>query len=188
MLFLDEIKIREDLIYDKNTDINNHLLQFERSLQDQPTPMLADIMLVFILLQYPYAQFPCVSVTGNHLYNPVWEAVYHLERCGFQVQDLLIKPLLNTSDFTHTVMGITFDGASVHRQFLTLTKVPNKYASETWYVREQYYVNNYGHLFPHNNRTIKNKFHFNTFEMSSTRIRTWANTAKKNKLNWNILS
>ena len=51
MLILDEMKIREDLVYDKCTDeligftdlgdINNHLLQFEKSLQDQQTPTLA---------------------------------------------------------------------------------------------------------------------------------------------------
>ena len=102
MLILDEMKIREDLVYDKCTDeligftdlgdINNHLLQFEKSLQDQQIPTLADSMLVFMVgglfisLQYPYAQFPCASITGDLLYNPVWEAVYRLERCGFQVQ------------------------------------------------------------------------------------------------------
>ena len=56
ILILDEMKVREDLVYDKNSDeligftnlgdINNHLIEFEKTIDEQPTPTLADSMLV----------------------------------------------------------------------------------------------------------------------------------------------
>lgn len=85
--------VREDLVFDKHTgtmvgfahlgEINDHLLQFERSLVDD-TPLLpqpAKTMMVFMIrglfnsLQFPYAQFPCAEVSGELLYDPFWEAV-----------------------------------------------------------------------------------------------------------------
>ena len=71
-----------------NRDSN---VEFERSLSlDVHTKNLSKITLVlvrgiFIHLQFPYAQFACSSVTGDQLFNPFWEAVVHLERCGFMV-------------------------------------------------------------------------------------------------------
>ena len=40
---------------------------------------------LFTSLQFPYAQFPCPSISGELLFDPFWEAVYRLERCGFKV-------------------------------------------------------------------------------------------------------
>ena len=71
VILLDEMHIREDIVFDKHSgamigftklgDINDHLLQFERSLtEDQPSP-LAKSMMVFMVwglfskLQFPYA-------------------------------------------------------------------------------------------------------------------------------------
>lgn len=108
ILILDEIYIREDLVFDKNTDmligftnmekINSHLLAFEHSLAAETVdvsvpvrPMLATTMMTFMVrglfssLQYPYAPFPCHQVKGDLLFNPFWEAVLHLERCEFKV-------------------------------------------------------------------------------------------------------
>ncbi|MCG8625210.1 MAG: hypothetical protein MJE68_24835, partial [Proteobacteria bacterium] len=82
--------IREDVVFDKHNgamigfaklgDINDHLLQFEQSLtEDQPSP-LAKSMMVFMVrglfnkLQFPYAQLPCASLSGDLLYEPFWEA------------------------------------------------------------------------------------------------------------------
>ena len=52
---------------------------------------LANTMMTFIVrglfssLQYPYAQFPCSSLTGDQLFEPFWKAVSQLERLGFKV-------------------------------------------------------------------------------------------------------
>lgn len=74
-------------------EINEHLLQFERSLlKDTPTsPQLAKTMMVFMVrglfssLQFPYAQFPCAELSGELLYDPFWEAVRRIENCGLKV-------------------------------------------------------------------------------------------------------
>ena len=78
LLIIDEMKIREDLVYDKNGcnlhgfvnlgDINDQLLQLEQSthctVRDKPHTQLAThmhtIMVrgVFIKLEFPYASFP----------------------------------------------------------------------------------------------------------------------------------
>ena len=97
VLLLDEMHIREDLVYDKRTgrmigftnlgDINNHLLAFERSVEENRTEgnVLAKTMMAFMVrglftpLRYAYAQFPCAKVTGDLLVKPFWKAVYHLE-------------------------------------------------------------------------------------------------------------
>ncbi len=39
--------------------------------------------MVFNKLQFPYAQFPCVDLSGDLLYEPFWEA------CGFKVSSLI---------------------------------------------------------------------------------------------------
>ena len=103
ILLLDEMHIREDLIFDKHTgdmigfsnlgDINEHLLQFEKSvLEDEPIqPQLARSMMVFMVrglfnsLQFPYVQFPCAELSGELLYDPFWEAVRRVENCGLKV-------------------------------------------------------------------------------------------------------
>ena len=103
ILLLDEMHIKENLIYEKHSgsligftnlgDVNNHLISFERkvdhtSLDDVP---LAKSMMTFMVrglfttLQFPYSQFPCANVSGELLFDPFWEAVYRLERCGFKV-------------------------------------------------------------------------------------------------------
>ena len=104
VLLIDELHIKEELIYDKHSGqligfvnlgkINNHLARFEQSLfdDDHPTvnnPPLAKSMLAFMVrglftkLKFVYAQFPCISLTGEQLFCPFWEAVFRLERIGF---------------------------------------------------------------------------------------------------------
>ena len=104
VILLDEMHIREDIVFDKHSgamigftklgDINDHLLQFERSLtEDQPSPPLAKSMMVFMVrglfskLQFPYAQFPCANLSGDLLYEPFWEAVRCVETCGLKVSE-----------------------------------------------------------------------------------------------------
>ncbi len=75
---------------------------------DAPTESLSKTMLVvmvrglFTCLQFPYAQFACSSVTGDQLFNPFWESVMRLERCGFMV------------------VAATADGASPNRTFMRI--------------------------------------------------------------------
>lgn len=103
ILLLDEMRIREDLVFDKHTgamvgfanlgDINDHLVHFEKSLTDDrpATSQLAKTMVVFMVRglfskpQFPYAQFPCASLSGELLYDPFWEAVRRVENCGLKV-------------------------------------------------------------------------------------------------------
>ncbi|KAL5500013.1 hypothetical protein EMCRGX_G011503 [Ephydatia muelleri] len=134
-LVIDEMFIREDLVYDKTNDeligftdlgdINNHLVAYEKCLNEDTCPTVANSMLVFMVcsfftqMKYPYVQFPCANVSGDLLFAPIWEAVFRLERCGFKV------------------LTITFDGAAANRRFLKLMgsekvlfKVINKYSLE----------------------------------------------------------
>ena len=100
VITMDEMHVKEDLVFDKHTgalvgftnlgDINQYLRQFEQSLEspsDAVTPDgLAKSMLVIMVrglfsrLNYPYAQFPCANLTGDVLFDPLWEAVMRLER------------------------------------------------------------------------------------------------------------
>ncbi len=89
--------------------INDHLLKFEQSLEKEDTQEpLANSMLVLMVrglfsrLQFPYAQFPCTSISGDQFYDIIWEAVCHLERCGFKV------------------LACTCDGLSSNRRFMKL--------------------------------------------------------------------
>lgn len=79
VLLLDEMYIKEDLVYNKHTgqligfaslgDANDHLLAFERSVVEGQSEQieLAKTMVVFMVrslltpFRFPYAQFPCAS-------------------------------------------------------------------------------------------------------------------------------
>ena len=107
ILLLDEMHIREDLVYEKNTgtligftnlgEVNNHLLAFEHAMtseESSPLPLSKTMMTfmvrgLFTSLHFPYAQFPCAKVTGDLLFDPFWEGVFRLERCGFKVCPLV---------------------------------------------------------------------------------------------------
>ena len=89
ILLLDEMHVREDLVYDKHKgeligftnlgDINDHLDAYEKALSgDQEPPSLAKSVLVFMVrglftkLQFAYPQFPCSSLAGEKLFKPFW--------------------------------------------------------------------------------------------------------------------
>ena len=91
LLLLDEMHVREDLVYDKHEgeligftnlgDINDHLDAYEKALSgDQEPPSLAKSVLVFMVrglftkLQFAYAQFPCSSLAAEKLFKPFWDA------------------------------------------------------------------------------------------------------------------
>ena len=112
-LVFDEIKVKEDLIYDKHSiellgfvkigDINDHLSRYESSATSKPK--LATHMLTFMVsgimsnLEFPYVSFPCSSLSGDQLYTLVWGCVRRLEACGFKV------------------VCLTCDGAAANRKF-----------------------------------------------------------------------
>lgn len=122
VLMFDEMKVKEDLVYDKRTgeligfvnlgDINDHLQHFEQTLSsdisDQPN--LASSMLVFMVkgiftrLEFPYAHFPCSSLTAEFLYPIVWNAIRRLEALGLKV------------------LVLTCDGAGPNCKFFRLHK------------------------------------------------------------------
>ena len=103
ILILDEMYIREDLVYEKQTgkligfanlsDVSDHLLAYEQiNNRDQSDEKkVAKTMMVFMVrglftpLRFPYAQFPCATVTGDLLFHPFWQAVFRLERMEFKV-------------------------------------------------------------------------------------------------------
>lgn len=165
-IIMDEMHVREGLVYDKHSgallgftdlgNVNNLLMEFEHSLSlDQHTENLSKTMLVlmvrglFIRLQFPYAQFACSSVTGDQLFNPFWEAVMRLERCGFMV------------------LVATADGASPNRMFMCIHcegdtfpyKVLNPFASTKRYI---HFISDPPHLL----KTVRNCW-------SSTKRHLW---------------
>lgn len=103
VILLDEMYIREDLVYDKHTgaligfvnlgQVNDHLLAFECSLNpgSSSSATLAKSVMTFMvkglftLLRHQYAHFLCSSVSGDLLFHPFWEAVCRLERMELKV-------------------------------------------------------------------------------------------------------
>lgn len=107
ILLLDEMHIKEDLVYSKHSgefvgfanlgNVNQQLLDFEKLLDQSTTPQpLAKSMLVimvrrlFTKLQFPYAQFPCANLTGDLLFEPCWNALYRIEYVGLKVTILIV--------------------------------------------------------------------------------------------------
>ena len=172
-LIMDEVHIKQELVFDKHEgsligfvnlgDTNNQLSEFEAALSNEEYQPLATSMLVFMVrgffqkLNYPYAQFPCSNLTGDLLFNPVWEAISRLERSGF------------------CVLSLTCDGASCNRRLWKLHstdykakgkdktgkdgkedgvvyKVPNPFASDS--SRFLYFISDPPHLL----KTIRNSW------------------------------
>ncbi len=157
-VIFDEIHIRADLVYDKHTgeligfcdigDINNHLLQVEKSTEEDPKPALAKSMLVFMVrrlfgsLKFPYAQFSTKDISGDLLFQPFWDVVYHLEMCGFKV------------------IAATADGASPNRAFLRIHFTPMErkkfeYKTKNPFSAEDRYIYFFSDP-PHLLKTIRN--------------------------------
>ena len=160
VLIIDEIHIKEELVYDKHQgsligfvnlgEINNQLLEFEAAVsQESKRAPLASSMLVmmvrglFYKLNYPYTQFGCANLSGDQLFDLVWQAILRLERLGF------------------CVLALTCDGASPNRRLWKLHsqtdemiyKVPNQYATD----RQLYFISDPPHLL----KTIQNSWYNN---------------------------
>ena len=167
-LVFDEIKVKEDLVYDKNSlslmgfinmgDVNDHLSKFEEYASSvTPKPNLATHILTFMVsgilsdLEFPYVSFPCSSLSGDQLYSLVWGCVRRLEACGF-------KPI-----------AFTCDGASANRKFLKLHKSPNgiTYKTNNPYANEDrpiFFISDPPHLI----KTVRNSW-ANSYSHNCTR-------------------
>lgn len=172
-LLFDEVKIREDLVYDKHSfkiigfvnlgRINNRLLELEKLMKDDPQPSVARNMLVFMVrglflkIEFPYAQFPCSSLSGDMIYPLVWECISRLEACGFKV------------------LALTADGASCNRKFFKMHsqdkcvyKTENIYSSDK---RPLFFISDVPHLM----KTVRNCWANSFAHRRSRRLRVSLN-------------
>ncbi len=122
-IIIDEMKIREGLVYCKQTgditgfcnlgSINDDLSELERN-QCDVTPKIAKQMLVimirgiFFKLEFPLAHFSTGDLTGEQTFPIVWEAVRRVESIGLKV------------------IFITGDGASHNRKFFKYHRASNE--------------------------------------------------------------
>ncbi len=83
-------------------------------------------MAFFICLQFPYAQFACSSVTGVQVFNPFWEAVVRLERCGFMVVVATADSASSNRTFMHLHCALDSDSFPY--------KVLNPFASKECFI------------------------------------------------------
>ena len=105
-------------------------------------------MLVFLVkglfhkLEFPYCQFPCTALSGDEMYDPLWEAVGRLELCGFNV------------------MGLTCDGLAANRRFFRLHDPAAKASSMIYKVDNPYTDDKRPFYFfsdpPHLIKTVRN--------------------------------
>ena len=124
-LVLDEMKVKENLVYDKYTggvvgftslgSINDELLRLEHDCQGDsmlPASIAKQLLVVmvrgiFFKLEFPYAHFASRGVTADLLFPIVWEAIRQIEAIGLKV------------------IFITGDGASANRKFFKMHKSPD---------------------------------------------------------------
>lgn len=159
VLLLDEMKIKESLVYDKHQskiigfmnlgEVNNQLSEFERTSSKESQPCVATHTLtlmvrgIFFRLRFPYAHFFTTDITGDFIFLIVWEAIERLEKLDFRV------------------LVITADGASPNRKFFSMHndgakdnicyKTKNPYADEDQ-ERYVYFVSDVPHLL----KTVRN--------------------------------
>ena len=119
-LIMDEMYIKSDLVYDKHDgtligfanigDVNNQLFDFQAVMDNrESSSSLATTMMVFMVkgllhkFEYPYAQFACGSMSGDLIFDPIWEAIARLERIGLLCQLFAVMelhPIVNFSNCT----------------------------------------------------------------------------------------
>ena len=131
VLIWDEMKVKDDLIFDKHTcelvgftnvgKVNNHLDKVEQLCTNECVShsSIATHMLLLMVrgllsnLEFPYAHFTTRGITADHLYPIVWEAVQHLEYCGFNV------------------IAFCCDGASPNRKFYNMHRTSTSFVYKT---------------------------------------------------------
>ena len=103
VLLLDEMKLKENLVYDKHEanvgfvdvgDFNNQIAELEKECSSSdfsPHESVATHMLVlmvrgiFTKLEFPYAHFLTKDLSGEQIFPIVREATERLEKLGFKV-------------------------------------------------------------------------------------------------------
>lgn len=101
VLAWDEMKIKEDLVFDKHScnlvgftnvgEINDILDQVEQQADGKKRSNVSSHMLLFMVrgmfssLEFPYAHFATRGISADSLYPIVWDAVRRLECCGLNV-------------------------------------------------------------------------------------------------------
>lgn len=118
-LLIDEMKIKEDLVYDKYSghiigftslgDVNDILSSMEQRCEAefQHPPLSKHILVlmirgIFFKLEFPYAHFGTSAATADFIFPIIWEAIRQLENIGFKV------------------ICVTGDGASPNRKFFKM--------------------------------------------------------------------
>ncbi len=100
-IIIDEMKIREGLVYDKTTgevcgyceigDINDELAALQTQCLGKDTLQIAKYMLVVMVrgilfkLEFAFAHFACTDLTGEQIFPIVWEAIRLVESIGLKV-------------------------------------------------------------------------------------------------------
>ena len=104
-LLIDEMKIKEDLVYDKHTgqivgfvsvgDVGEILSEMERKCTESKPklPVSTHILVlmvrgIFFKLEFLYAHFGTKGVTVDVLFPIVWEAIRQLENIGCKISYL----------------------------------------------------------------------------------------------------
>ena len=122
-LIIDEMKVKENLVYDKHSgeivgftslgDINDELEAIAgRCENPQQRPDVAKHVLVIMVrgilfkLDYPLAHFATTSLTGEHLFPIVWDGIKIIESLGLKV------------------LCITADGASPNQKYFKMHGSP----------------------------------------------------------------
>ena len=157
-ILLDEMKVKEDIVYDKPTgsmisfvnlgSINEQLRKAaEVDVAETNHPPVADHILaimvrgLFFKFEFPLAHYPSRGVTGDELLPIVWEVVRLVESTELKV------------------IAITADGAAPNRRLFRMHgngsgltyKVKNIYAADERYI---YFISDPPHLV----KTIRNCF------------------------------
>ena len=119
-LLIDEMKIKEDLVFDKHSghiigfthlgDINDILSKMEAACEEDGSkhpPVSKNILVlmvrgIFFKLEFPYAHFATRSVTADILFPIVWNGICQLESIGLKV------------------ICVTADGASPNRKLFRM--------------------------------------------------------------------
>lgn len=130
VLIWDEMKICEDLVFNKHTceligflnigEVNAQLDKVSEDLHSNSSGKdIASHMLLFMIrgmfsnLEFPYAHFATRGITADSLFPLVWEAVRHLECCGLHV------------------IAFCCDGASTNRKFYKMHDRGNGVVNKT---------------------------------------------------------
>ena len=111
---VDEIYIKSDLVYDRHSSrvigffnlgaVDQQLAVLEQSSFPTAATRVLTVMVrgIFYRLNFPLANFPTAGITSVSLFDILWPAVEHLERCDF------------------TVVFQTADGSSPNRRYFRM--------------------------------------------------------------------